>query len=96
MYELSRDTRIKGFRGWVTLTHSIFEDPSSSAAGSKIAIDGVLDGDATTAIDRQTIVPVNPSAITDVYDLSGRKVGPSVDCLPKGIYIVKGKKLLVK
>ncbi len=96
MYELSRDTRIKGFRGWITLTHSIFDDPANPAAGASFSIDGVLDGDDTTGIDRHAIVPVNPKAITDVYDLSGRKVGTSVDSLPKGIYIVKGKKLLVK
>jgi hypothetical protein len=96
MYELSRDTRIKGFRGWITLTHSIFADSESSASGARIAIDGVIDGDTTTAIDRQSIIPVNPNAITAVYDLSGRKVGSSVDCLPKGMYIVNGKKLLVK
>ena len=96
MYELSRDTRIKGFRGWITLSHSIFADAESSASGARIAIDGVIDGDATTAIDRQSIIPVNPNGITAVYDLSGRKVGTSVDCLPKGMYIVNGKKLLVK
>ena len=96
MYELSRDTRIKGFRGWITLTHSIFDDPSSLAAGAFLAIDGVIDGDATTVIDRHAIVPVNPNAISAVYDLSGRKVGESLDRLPKGIYIVNGKKLLVK
>lgn len=96
MYELSRDTRIKGFRGWITLSHSIFDDPSSFAVGARIAIDGVLDGDDTTGIDRHAIVPVNPNAITAVFDLSGRKVGESVDCLPKGLYIVNGKKLLVK
>lgn len=95
MYELSRDTRIKGFRGWITLTHSIFDDASSSAAGSRIAIDGVIDGE-TSSIEWNTIVPVNPNTITDVYDLSGRKVGTSVSNLPKGLYIVGGKKLLVK
>ena len=96
MYELSRDTRIKGFRGWITLTHSIFDDAASPAAGAKIAIDGVIDGDTTTAIDRHAVVPVNSNAITAVYDLSGRKIGSSIDGLPKGIYIVGGKKLLVK
>ena len=95
MYELSRDTPIKGFRGWITLTHSIFDDASSSAAGSRIAIDGVIDGE-TSSIEWNTIVPVNPNTITDVYDLSGRKVGTSVSNLPKGLYIVGGKKLLVK
>lgn len=95
MYELSRDTPIKGFRGWITLTHSIFDDASSSAAGSRIAIDGVIDGE-TSSIEWNTIVPLNPNTITDVYDLSGRKVGTSVSNLSKGLYIVGGKKLLVK
>lgn len=96
MYELSRDTRIKGFRGWIKLTHSIFENAESSAAGAKIAINGVIDGDVPTAIDREAVVPVNPRFINAVYDLSGRKVGTSVEDLPKGLYIVGGKKLLVK
>ena len=96
MYELSRDTPIKGFRGWITLTHSIFENAESFAAGAKIAINGVIDGDVPTAIDREAVVPVNPKSINAVYDLSGRKVGTSVEGLPKGLYIVGGKKLLVK
>lgn len=96
MYELSRDTPIKGFRGWITLTHSIFPDSESAAAGAKIAINGVIENDVPTAIDRETVVPVNPKSINAVYDLSGRKVGTSVEGLPKGLYIVGGKKLLVK
>ena len=96
MYELSRDTPIKGFRGWIKLTHSIFENAESSAAGAKIAINGVIDGDVPTAIDRDAVVPVNPKSINAVYDLSGRNVGTSVEGLPKGLYIVGGKKLLVK
>lgn len=96
MYELSRDTRIKGFRGWIILAHSIFDDAASSAVGARIAIDGVIDGDETNAIDQHTVVPVNPNAISAVYDLSGRKVGTSIEGLPKGMYIVEGKKLLVK
>ncbi len=96
MYELSRDTPIKGFRGWIKLTHSIFPDSESAAAGAKIAIDGIIEGDIPTIIDRHVVVPMNINAVTAVYDLSGRKVGTSVDGLPKGLYIVDGKKLLVK
>ena len=36
------------------------------------------------------------SADESVYDLFGRKVGTLGTKLPKGIYIVKGKKFLVK
>ena len=32
----------------------------------------------------------------EVYDLSGRKVGTSTSRLPKGIYIVNGRKVVVK
>ncbi|MBO4827593.1 MAG: T9SS type A sorting domain-containing protein [Prevotella sp.] len=96
MYELSRDTPIKGFRGWITLTHSIFDNPESQNDGARIAINGVVDGDDTNNIDLQSIIPMNPNAITAVYDLSGRKVSISVANLPKGMYIVGGKKLLVK
>jgi hypothetical protein len=36
------------------------------------------------------------SSDESVYDLYGRKVGTLGDTLPKGIYIVKGKKYMVK
>ena len=104
MYELSRDTRIKGFRGWITLTHSIFDTPENTDAGAKISINGIIDGYAddetddgiVTSIERNSVVPVPPNSITAIYDLSGRKVNTSIDNLPKGMYIVNGKKLLVK
>ena len=94
MYELAKDTRIKGFRGWITLTHSIFKDADDSADGAHIAINGIID--ITDGIDSNTITPINPAAITGVYDLSGRRIDSYVDRLPKGLYIVNGKKLLVK
>lgn len=96
MYELAKDTRIKGFRGWITLTHSIFKDADDSAGGAHIAINGIIDDGSTDGIDANTITPINPAVITGVYDLSGRRLDSSVDKLPKGLYIVNGKKLLVK
>ena len=101
---MSRDTRIKGFRGWITLTHSIFDTPENTDAGAKISINGIIDGYAddetddgiVTSIERNSVVPVPPNSITAIYDLSGRKVNTSIDNLPKGMYIVNGKKLLVK
>lgn len=94
MYELNKDTRIKGFRGWITLAHSIFEKTQTPAA---ISIDGIIEGDVVpTDISSESIVPVSPSAINNVYDLSGRKLNMSVEDLPKGLYIIGGKKMLVK
>ena len=89
--EINKDTRIKGFRGWITLTKSLF-DTSSSA---KISIDGVVDEDGATGIDATAIVPQRLADDTAVYDLGGRKVGTLGMSLPKGIYIVKGRKFMV-
>ena len=98
MYELKRDTPLKGFRGWITLTKSIFDNQTEAAAGAKFAIDGVIDGEdpIATSIDRNLAQPVNVRTIAGVYDLTGRKVGDTIENLPKGLYIVSGKKLLVK
>ena len=98
MYELSRDTPIKGFRGWITTTHSIFPDEEAAAAGAKFAIDGVIDGEdpIATSIDQHLAQPVNVRAIAGVYDIMGRKISNSVENLPKGLYIIGGKKLLIK
>lgn len=92
IYELNRDTPIKGFRGWIVLSHSIFDDvPSSSTPGLRFSIDGNL-GDDVTGISEQLLVPINLSEDTSVYDLMGRKVGT----VGKGVYIVQGKKFYVK
>ena len=100
MYELKRDTPLKGFRGWITLDHSIFDTSAEAAAGAKFAVDGVIDGDdiTVTGIDGRTVSPVGTGTIAaaGVYDLTGRKVGDTVESLPSGLYIVGGRKLLVK
>ncbi len=94
MYELAKDTRIKGFRGWITTAHSIFQNGTDMSSGASIAINGLIDG--TDGIESISLMPVNPASITGVYDLSGRRLDISVEELPKGLYIVDGKKLLKK
>ena len=100
MYELKRDTPLKGFRGWITLDHSIFDTSAEAAAGAKFAVNGVIDGDdiTVTGIDGRTVSPVDTRTIAaaGVYDLTGRKVGDTIENLPKGLYIVGGRKMLVK
>lgn len=94
MYELNKDTRIKGFRGWITLDHSIFADSNTPAL---ISINGIVDnGDTTTDIDITSIVPLHPSQIKGIYDLTGRKLNMTIDKLPSGVYIVDGKKMFVR
>ena len=93
-YEINKDTPIKGFRGWIKLNHSIFDDSSSSV---KIAFDGVIDnGEGVSGIDMTEFMPLPVSSDTAVYDLSGIKVGVVGDQLKKGLYIVRGKKFVVK
>ena len=97
MYELNKDTRIKGFRGWITLAHSIFNEPSSESPAAIISIDGIIDGDErTTGIRADEIFPVVMPQSTIVYDLYGRKVGTLGTPLHKGVYIVGGKKIFMK
>lgn len=87
MYFLKSGTTIKGFRGWIT-------DVNSTAASKKISINGIYDD--TTSIDG---MPVMERADHNViYDISGRKVGTTEEMnqLPKGIYMVNGKKWIVK
>jgi hypothetical protein len=60
---------------------------------NKLAIKALFD---TTGI---IIIPTSDTKSQDVYDLNGRKVrsgSMSLDGLPRGIYIVGGKKVVVK
>ncbi len=90
MYYLTSKTTIKGFRGWITDDDNVLRNQSKS-----ISINGVFD--ETDAIDGLTMDErlLQNGAI---YDLSGRKVGAvaNMSQLPKGLYIVNGKKYVVK
>ena len=83
--------QLQGFRTYTS---------AEAAAGAKFAVNGVIDGDdiTVTGIDGRTVSPVDTRTIAaaGVYDLTGRKVGDTIENLPKGLYIVSGKKLLVK
>jgi hypothetical protein len=89
---LAKDTRIKGFRGWIKLNNPI----DSQSKEFTMEIFGMFDEEpeqgGTTSVPRIHLFTSNES----VYDLYGRKVGKLGDTLPKGIYIVKGKKYMVK
>lgn len=54
-------------------------------------------GNETTAIDKLDGEEL-PSIYDDdkVYNMAGQYVGKSLDSLPKGIYIMNGKKFIVK
>ena len=88
---LNKDTRIKGFRGWIDLS----EGEGGSSKEYSMDVFGMFEepvGGGSTGLPRIQLF----SADESVYDLFGRKVGTLGTKLPKGIYIVKGKKFLVK
>ncbi len=91
VYYTQSDLKTKGFRAWIV------DVESQQAKAFKMAINGV--SDETTAIED---VFVNTGVVINspvVYDMSGRRVAESVNqlnTLPKGIYIVNGKKYVVK
>ena len=91
IYHINKDTRLKGFRGWITLDRPI------APSGDIMAVYGMFyEGGGVTSIGELPTYRVQLSADTAVYDLSGRKVGTIGMNLPKGLYIVNGKKFIVK
>lgn len=91
IYHLNKDTPIKGFRGWITLTNPI-EGEVENVTG--MAVDGIMED--LTAIEDITFVANDLSDDTAVYDICGRRIGSLGMVLPRGMYIVKGKKFMVR
>ena len=93
IFHLNKDTRIKGFRGWMELNSEL----GSEAKELSMEIYGMFD-EVPVSIATDTELPRIQILDNDeaVYDLTGRKVGTLATSLPKGMYIVKGKKFLVK
>ena len=54
---------------------------------------GALQGAVTTAIEPILTTPAHNSRSV-IYDLQGRRMGTSLQSLPKGLYIVNGKKVM--
>lgn len=87
IYRLSKDTAMKGFR-------ALFEDKSENSSKPSLS-DWTID-DITTGIHNAVNEELQS---TKVYNLNGQQVGNndgSADALPKGIYIVNGRKHVVK
>ena len=83
------------FRAWII---SNSNNPST-AAKLTMRINGVEDNDETTAIWNAVIGNDDNAEVASkgIYSLSGQKMNTTdTRSLPKGIYIVNGKKLIVK
>lgn len=91
----NKEYGLKGFRCWFEVkgSHPI-------AAAPRLEIDGIIDD--ATAIDDLNSQPSQFTSrhkgISGVFNLDGQKVrdGESTQDLPKGIYIVNGRKVVVR
>lgn len=94
MWRLGTTPRaIKGTRWWI-------EDVYSSGSGAKdmmlLSFNGVVDGDETLAIDMEEGFTPVVRMDNKVYNLNGQVVNATLESLPRGIYVVNGKKFVVK
>ena len=89
---LNKDNPLKGFRGWIKLAQEFTQESKYFTMDIFGMFDEVPEQGGTTTVPRIHLFTADES----VYDLYGRKVGKLGDTLPKGIYIVKGKKYMVK
>ena len=92
MYAVNGVSKVQGLRGWI-------ETSTTSTSKSLIFnIDGVDEEEVSTGIDGLFVdgAETNTSiSKTGVYSLSGQKISDNTN-LPKGIYIVNGRKMIVK
>ena len=87
---------LKGFRCWFEVKGS----HPGVAAAPRLEIDGIID-DATAIDDlnsQPSLFTSRHKGISGVFNLDGQKVreGESTQDLPKGIYIVNGRKVVVR
>lgn len=91
-YNTTKTSHAKAFRGWLQTATG-----TSDKTPYKVAINGVASmDDTTTGIDGTV---VSEEAQYNVFDLSGRQIkrnAKSIDGLTSGLYIVNGKKMVVK
>lgn len=96
VYHTQSDLKTKGFRAWIVDV----EDSPAKTYNYRIAFNGVVDENGSTEIEQVVNEKMGQrQAGGGVYDLSGRKVADAItshDSLPKGLYIVNGKKFVVK
>lgn len=81
-------TTVKAFRGYFELSE--LED-FMAGAGANLAF--FVDDDLITGVDGIT---TSAGTVEGVYDLQGRKVSNDLNSLKKGVYIIDGKKVVIK
>jgi len=86
-------TNTKGFRGWLQVLNQ------NAAKQISFSINGIVDENDVTAIENIKSDLLQGGIQSDVYNLGGQLVranATSLEGLSKGVYIVNGKKIVVK
>lgn len=91
LYHITNQAKMKGFRFYIDET---WNNGEQAAKALSFMVDG--EGGSTTGIT--TAVTGDQTADGAIYDISGRKAGNASDIfsLAPGMYIMNGKKILVK
>ena len=82
---------VKGLRGWI--------QTSAAPSGTKIFINGVEEDEATAIEGIESSMEVSKRINSNIYNLNGQLVrsnSVSAEGLDKGIYIIGGKKVVLK
>lgn len=98
MYHITKDTKIKGFRAWLEDEHQTGTANAAARHAFSVAINGVQD-QSTEIVGLLRDEPLIVGSNNNVYSISGqllRTNTTSLDGLPKGVYIVNGKKHVVR
>ena len=91
-YKDSQQYGIRGFSGW------FHKKDKSNAKLSELSL-GLFDDNSTTPIETVKVDDLNRDTSGKVYSISGVLVknnAADLNNLPKGIYVVNGKKYVVK
>ena len=100
VYHLTKDTKLYGFRGYIQETDAQGNPLSSQSAAAPLSMRVIDYNGGTTDIGAVGVDENNAANATGtILDLQGRIVrrnSSSTDGLPKGIYIVDGRKRVVK
>ena len=94
-YYSTGSSTMKAFRGYFTFT-DVLSSYSDGGAGARIHMSITDSNGETTNIDLPCINPISESK--GIYSLNGIYKGKSEnrDALPKGVYVVNGKKTIIK
>ena len=98
LYHLSKDMKMKAYRSWIEDEHQTGAANSTKRHTFSVSFNGISDD--TTAIEGITgDGPLSQHDANDVYTLTGICIRPhalTLDGLPRGIYVVNGRKHIVR